>query len=74
MHLKTLRGHSNIEGTLTWKLGHSEGTQRALGGDSESTRRVVSYLGTWRAIEQSEGTWELRGHSGTWKALGHSST
>ena len=46
------------------------GTRRALREHSE----VVGYLGTWRAIEHSEGTWELRGHSGTLKALGHSGT
>ena len=55
--LKHLR-HSYLE---TW----------ALGGHSESTRRVVGYLGTRRAIQHWEGTWELRGHSGTLKALGH---
>ena len=57
-------------------LRHSDLETKVLGGHSESTRRAVGYLGPWRAIEHSEGTWALRGHSDirALKALGHSDT
>ena len=60
VHLKALRGHSNI---------------KALGEHSEGTR-ALGHSGTWRALGHSKGTWALRGHLGTRarKALGHSDT
>ena len=59
-------------------LRHSDLETWVLGGHSESTRRAVGYLGPWKAIEHSEGTWALRhaGTSGTWalRHLRHSGT
>ena len=57
-------------------LRHSDLETWVLGGHSESTGRAVGYLGPWRTIEHSEGTWALRGHSDirALKALGHSDT